>query len=1266
MNDRLTFGSLNSASRMGVSPLRILSLMLVPLLALISIIGIDFFVFDRVYDSLDETENERSRVMIGEAIVDSVVKIEAKTYLFAMTSGKPGQDHARRQIEAELGCLEEALNILENGGTLTRRSAVNSLGTDILTRKITYERHDHDGEYLIEVIDLRPRIAVIRARIDDLGKKLEIRDALQAGGDMRAYADMIREIKEDLTAFPQIFSRMNENASRLFEVGRKRLESIENRSKETKRDYFVIQVAMSMAIIFVVFFLGMRTVRRVNETNAGLVKLAQNFAWQGGAIDRHVIVSVVDEAGILSYVNDHFVETTGFSRDEVIGKSHAVLGVDDLSGMFFRGLGASLASSSDWSGEMKLIKKSGEPYWASVTVVPMRVDDNDAVCFMCLQTDITAHKEMEERIIRNNRFLTSLTESMGEGVFATDDEGRCTFSNKRAEMILGWSKEEMIGRNFHDVIHQHAGDARECPIVLATRTGCSYRSEDDVFRKKNGQEFPVSVTSVPLMDGGEAVGAVTLFKDISLRKESNRALSEAKEAAERSNRTKSEFLANMSHEIRTPMNAVIGLSHLLMQTALDAGQADYVRKIQRSAKLLLGIINDILDFSKIEADRVVLEQTPFALEEVVDQVISMISMDAEQKGIEVLIRIDPTIPGVLSGDALRLQQVLGNLMSNAVKFTDEGSVVLTIKMASNERMGVRLAFEVADTGIGLTGEQIGGLFSAFSQADCSTTRRYGGTGLGLVISKRLVGLMNGQMSVRSEPGVGSTFMFSARFSKAEQGKAGVYSRSIVGMGGMKALVIDDSEVARDVFADMLAGFGMSVDVCPSGEAALDRITAENCHYDFLVVDWKMNGIDGIETIRRIREIEGNNGPAVVLATAGNREEAARLAEDIAKCLVLAKPVTPSTMFDSILAVRDGPASGVLQPSEKHVRDGEEINDVLGLSILVAEDNEINQMVVKEMLEGFGASVALVGRGDKAVEAVRTQSFDLVLMDIQMPGMDGYEATRRIRDDLGNKAIPVIALTAHALDGDSIKSIEAGMNDHITKPIDPEVLLETVARWGRRPIRKSRGAVQDGKNRIEGVIDVVRGQRMTMGNSKRYLELLQRFVATHGQDASKIRESIVAGRLPDGVAIAHSMRGIGGTLGIDGVFALGTVIEQAIETGKEMPEAEIAELETILEKVSLEVFSMRKENETMDTPVQADLVESETPRIEHMLDLIEAGDLAALDEARALYRQMAGTALEPISAKIVSLLGDVDFEGAGTIVRGLFDGEIREKSGKAEA
>jgi two-component system, sensor histidine kinase and response regulator len=789
--------------------------------------------------------------------------------------------------------------------------------------------------------------------------------------------------------------------------------------------------------------------------------------------------------------------------------------------------------------------------------------------------------ELEEK----NRALTDtaqkyrqIFENASEGLFQFSQTGRIINANPALAKMFGYDAIDELIFQVNNVAEQcYVNPADHIDFTGQVQEQGRVTGLEKEFKRKDGHTFWG-------MESGQLVcdqqGNILYYEgsvvDITAQKEKIQA-ERAQIVAEEASRAKSSFLANMSHEIRTPMNAIIGLTHLALKTELTIKQLDYLKKIESSGHSLLGIINDILDFSKIEVGKLHLELIKFNLEVVLENVATVIAVKAEEKELELLFQISTDVPVDLIGDPLRLGQILINLAGNAVKFTKSGHVLIKVEQVKEKEFDpkqIKLRFLIEDTGIGMNKQQIRKLFCSFSQADESTTRKYGGTGLGLTISKHLVEMMDGEIAVASEPDRGSKFCFTIRMEVAPDHKDRVLECP-VDLQGVKVLVVDDNAIARDIICKSLESFSLQTHQVSGGEESiseLEKAAAAGTPYDLVIMDWKMPGLNGIETSKQIKNSSKlTKIPVIFLVTAYSHVLAPSQIEEVGIDTFLLKPVNSSLLFNAIVdAFSDTSEEKQHSHPNNSKNNNIKIEAVLGAHLLLVEDNEINQQVATELLEDAGYQVTVVNTGRQAVDILTGKDsshlFDCVLMDIQMPELDGHEATRLIRDweeitpsakraafATPKSAIPIIAMTAHAMASERQKCLDSGMNDHISKPIDPDLLFKTLVKWIKPAARKEATHMPLKKSSVETVelpeklsgFDLEAGLSRVAGNRSLLLDLLLQLYRKYRQTDQQIRQALQDNNLELAERLAHTIKGMAGNLGASALHTAANDLETAI-------------------------------------------------------------------------------------------------------------------------
>ena len=767
-----------------------------------------------------------------------------------------------------------------------------------------------------------------------------------------------------------------------------------------------------------------------------------------------------------------------------------------------------------------------------------------------------------------------LIDQLPATIYVRDLAGRYMFVNRAYEKAVGIASGQLQGRTPEEVLpglgHGMLQHDRDVMASLQMVENEEIRQIDGVRRVFLMRRFPIRLPD------GVMVGVAGIASDITKRKAMEQALrdlsadlerqvdartralreqaldlQQAKERAEDAAGSKGQFLANMSHEIRTPINAIMGMAHLALKAAVDARQRDYLHKIQGAARHLLGILNDILDFSKIDAGRLDIEAIDFDLDQVLQDLTTVVAEKAAAKGLELVVTASPDVPRQLRGDPLRLGQVLINYATNAIKFTEQGEVLVRVHVAARGAADVLLRFEVHDTGIGLAPAQIAQLFQSFSQADASTTRRFGGTGLGLAISKSLAEMMDGEVGVESQPGRGSQFWFTARLGI---GATPAVPVALAHEG--RVLVVDDNPHAAQALADLLLRLGFDASHVEDGASALALLRAAavaGTPYAVVLADWQMPGMDGLALLRAVAALGLEPPPHAVLVAAHSRDEVHAAAAAIGVHEVLVKPVGSAALLDTLLRLLGRPAQPDSLPA---VGDTVRFAALRGFHVLLAEDNALNQEIACALLHEVGMTVDVAPNGQRAVEMAGTGRYDLVLMDMQMPIMDGVDATLEIRRVQVRAGLPIVAMTANAMAVDRARCLAAGMDDFLAKPIDPEDLWRCLLRWlaGRQPsmappraVPAPQAAAQDAVLcvPVEG-LDTQRGLHLLGGQRALYRRMLRGFARSEADAVAHMRQALRASDRASAMRMAHTLKGLAGNIGAGAVAQAAGALESALD------------------------------------------------------------------------------------------------------------------------
>jgi len=892
--------------------------------------------------------------------------------------------------EAELAALMSSMSTAAATADPALRTALEGFG-DFLTRvDSSYEQYERD-------LDLRTRsLEISSSELSDSNEKLRLSLADRENA-LRSLRKTVRHLLPDADASDHAETFADEDIAELS----KRIASMVAESEHGRRE----------------------------------------LATQKFALDQHAIVSITDTAGTILYANDRFCDISGYAREELLGRNHRIINSGTHPTEMFRDMWQTISLGQVWRGEVCNRARNGNLYWVNATIVPLLNATGEPERHIAIRTDITDRKRIEAQLSEQLHLVEELIEAIPLPVYLKDSAGRYVRLNRAFELFFHIGREELIGHTLHDLLPPE--DAR-----------LHAEKDAELFASKGMQSYEASVHSrdgvihdtvyrkaVLTRRDGSVSGLLGVIVDITERKRAEIEVLRAKEAAEAASRAKSDFLANMSHEIRTPMNGVIGMTDLALETALTAEQREYLTIAKSSAESLLTIINDILDFSKIEAGKLLVEEISFDLYRLIAEVLKPLALRAHEKGIELLSEVLHDVPRYVKGDPSRIRQVLVNLVGNAIKFTNNGEIALRTELLQLQDRHAIIHFAVRDTGIGIAPDKQDLIFDAFSQEDTSTTRKYGGTGLGLSICRRLVELMGGRIWLHSQMGEGSTFHFSVQLELSAQATSALGSQAE--LVGRRILIVDDNATNRRILSSMLSLLKTIPKDVDSAQAALALLQEGNTDFDCILLDAQMPEMDGYELARRLHATYKYLPPMLMLSSGALRGDAQRC-QEAGISGFFSKPISLDELHAALGRLFDHtPPStnsvGTPLVTRHTLREARR-----ALNVLLVEDHPTNQKLALGLLGKWGHEATLARNGQEALDILATRSFDVILMDMQMPVMGGIEATQRIRAREAEHHLtrtPIIAMTAAAMQDDRDACLAAGMDDYLSKPIRVKDLQE---------------------------------------------------------------------------------------------------------------------------------------------------------------------------------------------------------------------------------
>ncbi|MEA5057170.1 MAG: response regulator [Anaerotignum propionicum] len=1025
----------------------------------------------------------------------------------------------------------------------------------------------------------------------------------------------------------------------------------------------ILGFSVALSIHFILWMMEKHT-KRMKQLNISELKLHlkkeenEQLRLYSSVIEQSPLsIVITDDHGNIKYVNPYFTEVTGYTLDEVIGKHTRILKSNKNQPETYKSLWKNITQGEKWIGEFTNIDKNGNEFYERAVISPIVGENGETAYYVSIKENITEALLLKNTLDDQSKFISQLIDVIPSSIFYVDKEDIFLGANSEFTRVYQTDTNPHQGTNFKDTPWMDTFKYQRFTEMRQESVETGKPAIRQIVSTINGKETALLYcVNAYYTSTGDIGGYIGILTDISELKEKEIELQNAFIQANAATEAKSMFLANMSHEIRTPMNAVIGMSYLALQTQLTDKQRDYLSKINNAATSLLRIVNDILDFSKIEAGKLKMEKLEFNLDEVLTKSIELLIPKAREKNLEVIYHLPCDIPVQIIGDPLRLGQIITNLLSNAVKFTHTGEIRIDVIREEQKEQKLCLKFRVSDSGIGISKENQEKLFEAFTQSDNTITRQYGGTGLGLTISKTLAEMMNGRLWLESEENVGSTFSFTAWFDIGET----LSSKKCITLHDIKkikTLVVDDNPMAGEIMKEYMENMGATVDLAASGGQALELIQKNSFEspYQLLLIDWNMPDLDGMETVKHINALsEIKIKPLVILVTAYDLEEMKKNAQDLGIAAFLTKPISQSSLYDAIVNI----FAKDLSISQKEDPQYEIASSLHGINILLVEDNEVNQQIACELLQSQGCKLAISNNGLQAVQCFksRIETYDLIFMDIQMPEMDGFEATKQIREI--DTEIPIIAMTARNMQEEKEKCYQAGMNDHIAKPIDPELLMEMVSKWAKNksdfkdyPKTYSDKSAKNMEKSFASIygIDAQMGIHRLSGNKELYEKLLYKFATEQKDIIEKIKNNSEDYGLLQNQA--HILKGVAGNIGAIKVFKLANELERMAELNSPLNELKVA-AETVVQefdKVSAEIVSaaINKEQSISVERVNNEDADEMIVKLTGMLKMGDVEGIAYFNKISPTLKNILG---EGLFQAINSNIARYEFDEAEVVLR----------------